>query len=125
MTSQILIEQPTQTVEAWVRLLRASAACTRELSAELVTEHGLTINDFEALLQLAREEGQRMRRVDLSGRLVLTPSGVTRLLSGLERAGYVEKASCASDARVTYAALTEAGRRKLEEVSCAHFEAVE
>jgi len=50
---------------------------------------------------------------------------VTRLLSGLERAGYVEKAACASDARVTYAVLTEAGRRKLEEASCAHFKAVE
>ena len=76
-------------------------------------------------MQLAREEEQRMRRVDLSERLLLTPSGVTRLLTGLERAGYVEKASCSSDARVTYAVLTDAGRRKLEEASCAHFESVE
>jgi DNA-binding MarR family transcriptional regulator len=125
MTSQILMEQSTRALDAWVRLLRAHAACTRALSAELVSEHGLTINDFEALAHLAREEGQRMRRVDLSERLLLTPSGVTRLLSGLERAGYVEKASCSSDARVTYAVLTEAGRRKLAEASCAHFEAIE
>ena len=61
-----------------------------------------------------------MRRVDLAGELLLTPSGVTRLLDGLEVAGYVDKGSCPSDARVTYAVLTETGRKQLERASCAH-----
>jgi DNA-binding MarR family transcriptional regulator len=108
-----------------VRLLRAYAATTRTLSAELVADHGLTINDYEALLRLARAEGGRLRRVDLSQELLLTASGVTRLLDGLERAGYVEKGHCSSDARVTYAVLTDAGRAKLDEASCSHVAAID
>ena len=65
-----------------------------------------------------------MRRIDLAGQLLLTPSGVTRLLDGLERAGYVGKGSCPGDARVTYAVLTDAGRKKLAEASCSHVAAV-
>ena len=56
-----------------------------------------------------------MRRVDLAGRLLLTPSGVTRLLDGLQKLGYVDKASCAADARVTYAVITDAGRKTLHQ----------
>jgi DNA-binding MarR family transcriptional regulator len=111
-------------VDAWARLLRGHAAATRELSARLVAEHGLTINDYEALLCLARAESGRMRRVDLAERLFLTASGVTRLLEGLERAGFVERGECASDRRVTYAVLTPAGREKLEEASESHVTAV-
>lgn len=108
----------------FVRLLRGHAATTRALSAELQADFGLTINDYEALLRLARAEDGRMRRIDLANELLLTASGVTRLLDGLERAGYVRKASCASDARVTYAELTAAGRRRFEEASRAHVAAI-
>ncbi|HEX9380204.1 MAG TPA: MarR family transcriptional regulator [Gaiellaceae bacterium] len=90
------------------------------MNARLVAEHGLTINGYEALLHLARAEGARMRRVDLAERLILTASGVTRLLDGLERAGLVDRAACDSDRRVTYAVLTPAGRTKLEEASESH-----
>ena len=125
MTSQVL---PTQAsvpaLDAFVRLLRAHAAITRTLSADLVAEHGLTINDYEALLHLSRAAGERMRRVDLAGLLILTASGVTRLLDGLERAGYVDKATCDSDNRVTYAVLTDTGRRKLERASRSHVVAI-
>lgn len=121
----MLSEQVQVAPHAWVALLRAHAATTRELSALLVAEHGLTINDFECLLRLSRADGQRMRRVDLAGELLLTASGVTRLLDGLEAAGYVERASCASDRRVTYAVLTEAGLAKLREAADSHIAAVE
>lgn len=94
------------------------------MSAQLVAEHGLTINDYEALLHLSRAEEGRMRRVDLAGRLILTASGVTRLLDGLEAAGLVERASCASDRRVAYAVLTETGRTKLQEASVSHLAGV-
>jgi DNA-binding MarR family transcriptional regulator len=103
-----------------VRLLRGHASATRAMSAQLVAEHGLTINDYEALLHLARAEGGRMRRVDLAEQILLTASGVTRLLDGLERAGWVERASCASDRRVTYAVLTDTGRAKLREAGESH-----
>src|SRR5947207_2951925 len=110
--------------QAWVALLRTHAATTRALSAQLVADHGLTINDYEALLQLARAEDRRMRRVDLAEALLLTASGVTRLLDGLESAGLVERATCASDRRVVYAVLTDDGRAKLKEASESHLSQV-
>jgi DNA-binding MarR family transcriptional regulator len=107
-----------------VRLLRGHASATRAMSAQLVAEHGLTINDYECLLFLARADEGRMRRVDLAEQLILTASGVTRLLDGLEQSGWVERASCASDRRVTYAVLTEAGRAKLQEAADSHIAGV-
>ena len=118
MSGQVFQERPA--ISAWVGLLRAHAAVTRELNAELVSTHALTINDYEVLLHLARADDRRLRRVDLAERLVLTASGITRLLDGLERAGYVRKDQCASDARVTYAVLTDAGLAKLKEASKTH-----
>ena len=61
-----------------------------------------------------------MRRVDLADQLILTASGVTRLLDGLERDGFVDRANCATDRRVTYAVLTDDGHRKLQEASRTH-----
>jgi DNA-binding MarR family transcriptional regulator len=107
-------------IQAFVRLVRASFAVTRELSAQLQADHGLSINAYEALLMLARAPDSRMRRVDLANSLLLTASGVTRLLDGLERDGFVGRAACESDRRVTYAVLTKAGRDKLREADRTH-----
>jgi DNA-binding MarR family transcriptional regulator len=86
--------------------------------------HGLTLNDYEALLLLSRAGPKGMRRVDLAESLQLTASGVTRLLEGLERHGLVTKALCQTDGRVTYAVLTKAGRQKLAKASGSHVEAI-
>jgi DNA-binding MarR family transcriptional regulator len=107
-------------VRAWTRLLRAYAATTRLLSAELQSDHGLTLNDFEALYVLARADEGRMKRVELSRRLLLSPSGITRLLEGLERAGLVRRTTCTTDLRIAYAELTPKGRERFEAASCAH-----
>jgi DNA-binding MarR family transcriptional regulator len=106
--------------EPFARLLRAHAAVVRELSAELEAEHGLTINDYEVLLRLSHADGRMMRRVDLAAEVLLSPSGITRLLQGLERAGWVEKANCETDARVSYAKLTDAGTTKLRAAAKTH-----
>jgi DNA-binding MarR family transcriptional regulator len=76
------------------------------------------------LLLLSQAEEQAMRRVDLAQGLGLSPSGVTRLLDGLERDGLVTKGSCSSDARVTYAVLTDDGADRLEQASCSHSSSV-
>jgi DNA-binding MarR family transcriptional regulator len=107
-------------IDAFVRLLRASSAVTRQLSAQLSADHALNLNAYEALLRLARAPDSRMRRVDLADSLLLTASGVTRLLDGLEREGFVEREECPTDRRVTYAVLTGAGRDKLREASKSH-----
>jgi len=114
------LREQAPAVEAWIHLIRGQSAATRAVNAQLVADHGLTINDFECMLLLARADGRRMRRVDLAEQLVLTASGVTRLLDGLEQEGWVDRAACASDRRVTYAVLTDDGYRKLREASKSH-----
>ncbi|HEV7134101.1 MAG TPA: MarR family transcriptional regulator [Gaiellaceae bacterium] len=104
----------------WLRFLRAHAAVTRQLSARLESHAGLTLSDFDVLAQLFHAPDRRLRRVDLARTVLLSASGITRLLDGLERAGWVEKASCASDARVTYAVLTAAGEAKFSEARASH-----
>jgi DNA-binding MarR family transcriptional regulator len=111
-------------VRAFVTFLRAHAAVTRQLDRELVSDHGLTINDYEVLLHLSRAPNRMMRRVDLAKRVVLTPSGITRLLHGLQRAGLVCKESCESDARVVYAKLTDEGVKRLAAASAMHVESI-
>jgi DNA-binding MarR family transcriptional regulator len=110
----------TPEVQAWARLLRAHAALTRRFSADLQATHGLGLNAYEVLLHLAHAPERRMRRVDLAGSILLTASGITRLLDGLERAGYVDRAADENDARVTYAVLTDAGYDKLREAAPTH-----
>ena len=110
---------------AWVRFLRAHAALTRELSSRLEAVHELTLSDFDVLIQLYYADGQRMRRIDLARSVLLTASGITRLLDGLESCGLVAKERCASDARVTYAVLTKAGVKKIEEARESHVADIE
>jgi DNA-binding MarR family transcriptional regulator len=119
------VASPPLQLAGWVSFLRAHAAITRELSAQLQREHDLTLNDYEVLLHLSHAEGGRMRRVDLAQEVILTASGITRLLEGLERAGYVRKESCSSDARVSYATLTDEGREKLRSAAETHLRGID
>jgi DNA-binding MarR family transcriptional regulator len=112
------VSELTQT--AWVRFLRAHAALTRELGTRLEAEHGLTMSDFDVLIQLYHAPEHAMKRIDIARQVLLTPSGITRLLDGLERCGLVGKRSCASDARISYAVLTEEGLRKVEAARESH-----
>ena len=110
----------TPEIQAWAKLLRAHAALTRRFSADLQAMHGLTLNAYEVLLHLAHAPERRMRRVDLAGSVLLTASGITRLLDGLERAGYVDRAADENDARVAYAVLTDEGYEKLRDAAPTH-----
>ena len=119
MPRQVLTSQVSaQTVFA--RLLHAHGSLMREIETRLHAEHGLSANDFETLLHLSRAEHGTMRRIDLAERLRLTPSGVTRLLDGLEYAGLTDRSGCPTDARVTYAVITGSGRETLRRAACTH-----
>jgi DNA-binding MarR family transcriptional regulator len=124
MSSQVLSTQEAGAIEAWVRLLRGHSALRRTLDARLQADHRLTVSDFECLLLLSRADDKMMRRVDLADGLQLTASGVTRLLDGLEKHGLVDKATCATDARVTYAVLTDEGHKRLKKASSSHVAAI-
>jgi DNA-binding MarR family transcriptional regulator len=119
LSSQVSQEHDVA-LEAWINFLRAHSAVTRQFNAELQAEHGLTLSDFEVLAQLARAPERSLKRVDLAERVLLTPSGITRLLKGLERAGYVCNRPCAEDARVTYAVLTDEGHEKFKTAARTH-----
>lgn len=112
-------------MRAFAALLRAHALTTRTLNAQLAADHGLTLNDYEVLLRLARAPDRRMRRVDLAEQVLLTASGITRLLDGLEAAGLVERGTCASDRRVVYAVLSEEGLARLRAAAQSHLGQVE
>ena len=111
-------------IAAWVSLMGAHAALTRSFNAQLQAAHGMTVTDFEALRRLDAADDGEMRRVDLAQAIGLTPSGVTRLLDGLQKSGYVCKRFCASDARVSYAVITDSGRIALLKASEEHLVAL-
>jgi DNA-binding MarR family transcriptional regulator len=119
LSKQLLAREGAE-IEAFAALLRAHAATTRGFNADLVAEHGLTINDYEVMLRLAHAPDRRLRRIDLAEEVFLTPSGITRLLAGLENSGWVEKVFCETDARVTYAQLTDVGHEKLRAAAKSH-----
>ena len=116
---------PPQRLASWVSFLQSHAAITRELSAQLQHEHGLTLSDYEVLLRLKNAENGMMRRVDLAEQVLLTASGITRLLEGLERAGFVRKETCSSDARVSYAKITDDGMAKFKAASKTHLRGID
>jgi DNA-binding MarR family transcriptional regulator len=122
LSSQVLSAQLAvePNLEAWISFLRAHASLTRQMSARLEADHGLTLNDYDVLVQLAYAPERSLRRVDLARSVLLSPSGITRLLDGLEREGWVEKRTCDSDARVSYAHLTDIGLAKFKAARKTH-----
>ena len=124
MSTRPSTDQAVSAQDPWVCLLRGHAAVRRTVATQLQAAHGLTVNEYEALLLLSRAGPKGMRRVDLAESLQLTASGVTRLLEGLEGQGLVRKSLCQVDGRVTYAVLTNAGRTKLAKASGSHVAAV-
>ena len=111
-------------MHAWRSLLRAHARLLARLDADLQASQGISVTDYEVLVQLAEEEGGRIRMSELADRLLLSPSGLTRRLDGLVASGMVERHRCPTDRRGAYAALTPAGQARLREAAPDHVEQV-
>jgi DNA-binding MarR family transcriptional regulator len=109
---------------AWRGLLRVHASLVRALDAELEAEHGLPITSYDVLVNLADVPEQRMRMRDLADAVLLSRSGLTRLVDRLEREGLLFRAACPSDARGSFACLTERGRQTLERARPTHLDGV-
>ena len=118
--------QPLNDTElrAWRGLLRTHAMLVKRLDAELEAAHGLALTTYEVLLHLAHADGGKMRMCDIAESVLLSRSGLTRLVDRLERDGLVERVSCADDARGAFAQLTETGRAKLTEARGTHLDGV-
>ena len=100
---------------AVVRLLRAQAFVEARIDPGLGAVHGLALRELMFLMQLDQAPGNRLRRVDLAGRLNVSQSTVTRLALPLEKLGFVKREADQRDARVGYVVLTKAGRQRVAE----------
>jgi DNA-binding MarR family transcriptional regulator len=109
---------------AWSTFLRAHARVVRELERELQADQDLALTDYDVLVQLAAAPERRLRMSDLADRLLLSRSGVTRLVDRLVADGLVERVMCESDRRGQWAALTGAGRDRLRRAAPTHLRGV-
>jgi DNA-binding MarR family transcriptional regulator len=107
-------------LEAWRSYLQSHATILRLLDAELVSEHGITTRDYEVLLYLAQAPDRKLPMSALAESTMLTRSGITRLVDGLVAGGFIQRTSCPSDARISYAQLTDDGLAKLRSAGCTH-----
>jgi len=105
-------------------MLRAHAAVTKQLDAEMLSAHGISLSSYEVLLHLDGVADGHMRMCDLAELAVLSRSGLTRLVDRLEREELLVRESCPSDARGSFARLTDAGRGRLAEARPTHLEGV-
>ena len=122
MTQQIT--RNDSRLAAWSTFLRAHARVVRELERELLADQDLALTDYDVLVQLAAAPEGRLRMSELADRLLLSRSGVTRLVDRLVADGLVERVSCEDDRRGQWAALTDAGRDRLRRAAPTHLRGV-
>jgi len=109
----------------WRVFLRVHASLTRRLEHDLLVRHDLPLGSYDVLLQLAEAPQRRLRMTDLADRVLLSRSGLTRLVDRLTGDGLVERQSCPSDARGTFTVLTDAGLSRLREAAPTHLRGIE
>ena len=110
---------------AWLGFLRAHAALIGALDAELIASHHLPLSSYDVLVQLERAPGRALRMRDLAAAVLLSRSGLTRLVDRLERDGLVQRVDCPTDRRSIYASLTDAGRARVDQLMPAHLQLLE
>jgi DNA-binding MarR family transcriptional regulator len=111
-------------LRAWQALLHAHHDITDRLDADLRDQHGLTFSEYDVLLRLARAPGRALRMSDLAERVLLSPSGLTRLVDRLVDDRLVERDTIQDDARVTLARLTDRGRDQLRRAARTHLRGI-
>jgi len=109
---------------AWRSFIEAHARVLARLSHELLDEEALPLTWYDVLVQLSEADGQRLRMQDLAGRVLLSQSGLTRLVDRLQRAGLVERVRCTEDGRGMFAQLTTEGLDTLRRTYPTHLRGV-
>jgi DNA-binding MarR family transcriptional regulator len=110
---------------AWRSFIQAHARLLRRLDEELQAGHHLSLAEYDALLQLVNAPDRRLRMSVLAERVLLSRSGITRLVDRLVAAGMVERSACVTDARGAEAALTPKGLETLRAASLTHLDGVQ
>ena len=109
---------------AWVGLLHAHATLVKQLDAELMAAHGISVSGFEVLWRVSAAENGRLRMTDLAELVLLSPSGLSRLVDRLEADGMIERVACPTDGRAINATITDLGVARLGEAQRTHFEGI-
>jgi DNA-binding MarR family transcriptional regulator len=109
---------------AWRGLLRVHAALTKALDAELVREHDLPLSSYEVLLFLCDSPDGRMRMSELADGVLLSRSGLTRLVDRMERDGLLRRTRCEDDQRGYFAEITDEGRELFARARGTHLDGV-
>jgi DNA-binding MarR family transcriptional regulator len=109
---------------AWRGLLRVHSALVKALDAELLAGHRLPLTSYEVLINLQAAPGRRRRMAELADSVLLSRSGMTRLVDRLEREGLIERDNCTSDGRGTFAVLTDKGEALLSRARATHLDGV-
>jgi DNA-binding MarR family transcriptional regulator len=109
---------------AWRGMLRVHSALVKELDAELIAEYDLPLTSYEVLISLQAAPGHRLRMAELADSVLLSRSGMTRLVDRLERHELLERDTVTSDGRGCYAVLTEAGEALLAQARATHLDGV-
>jgi DNA-binding MarR family transcriptional regulator len=108
----------------WRAFLMAHTRVFRRLDDELRAEHDLTVGEYDALLTIAQAPERRIRMRQLADQVILSKSGVTRLIDRLVDDGLVERSACVADARGAEAVLTERGLTRLRAASTTHLRGI-
>jgi DNA-binding MarR family transcriptional regulator len=121
---QAAAELSERELAAWRGLLRVHAALVKALDAEMVAGHELPLSSYEVLMTLQASPGRRCRMAELADRVLLSRSGMTRLVDRLERDGLLVRDQCSSDGRGCFAVLTDAGADLLARARPTHLHGV-
>jgi DNA-binding MarR family transcriptional regulator len=113
-----------QEAAAWTGLLRTHQGLISQLDAELQRAHDLSLAEYDVFVQLDEAPGRSMRMAELADAVLLTRSGVTRLVDRLQKRGYVERRPCPADARGMHAVLTDAGAERFRQAAPTHREGI-
>jgi DNA-binding MarR family transcriptional regulator len=125
VTTSDLPQLSKQELAVWRTFLRVHASLTRRLEQDLLSEHDLPLASYDVLVQLVEAPGGQLRMTDLADRVLLSRSGLTRLVDRLATDGLAERQSCPSDARGTFAVITDAGRARLRTAAPTHLRGVQ
>jgi DNA-binding MarR family transcriptional regulator len=109
---------------AWRGMLQMHAQITQALDAQMRTEHGLSVSSYEVLMFLAEAPERRLRMAEIADQVLLSRSGLTRLVDRLVQLGYVTRCAAENDGRGAYAELTDAGLEKFQAAQRTHREGV-
>ena len=123
-TSEAIKELTPAELGAWRGLLRVHSALVKALDAELLADHDLPLTSYEVLINLQAAPDRRRRMAELAEGVLLSRSGMTRLVDRLEREGLLERDACVSDGRGTFAVLTDKGEALLSRARRTHLDGV-